>query len=345
MQNVFIEPKGQDDNLGDSVLRAALIDAVRGEGQRFHLHLEGQTSDYTTGFRLGPEDVVHSSRGQWLATSEASKRPVWLFNAGEWILQQPNTFPGRRRTEELNHVLKQGGSVIVSGLGVRDPFRAARVTIDPVLMRADVVSWRDEPTRHAVGFGKFAPDWAFWLGTPTSQWTPAPARPLLAVTLRFDRPWPADGWFTAVRELAARTSTQIVTVAQVGRDAPHAVRLAKALGAEYLAPPSMSHAPLDAYIREVYSRSLGVISDRAHGLIIGATEGAYPIGTAADPGKIRRMLDVAGLGTLTGEYPELSGLTAGLEEALPGLAPAIDTSRERLSDLADQIRAAIARVA
>ncbi|WP_022871989.1 hypothetical protein [Nesterenkonia alba] len=341
MRNVFIEPKGQDDNLGDSVLRAALIDAIRGEEYRFHLQLEGQTSDYKAGFRLGAEDVVYPTRGEWLAASKATERPVWIFNPGEWILQQPNTFPGRRRTAELNSVLDQGGVVIAAGLGVRSPFDAARVVIDPVLMRAQVVSWRDEATRQAAGFGDFAPDWAFVLGTPISEWTPVHARPLLAVTLRFDRPWPDEDWFYGIRELAARTSTRIVTVAQVSRDAPHAVRLAKQLGAEYLEPPSLSHATLEKYVRDVYSRSLAVISDRAHALIIGATEGAYPIGTAAQPEKVKRMLDVAGLGALTGEYSEFASRAEGLEEARLYLAPAVKASRESLNELARRVHAVI----
>jgi hypothetical protein len=34
-----------------------------------------------------------------------------------------------------------------------------------------------------------------------------------------------------------------------------------------------------------------VISDRTRGLIIGATEGAYPLGSAADPEKIHKAMD------------------------------------------------------
>lgn len=343
-QHVYVHLGGQDDNLGDSALRAAYFLAAQGEGRRFHVHLGTPTSDYVSGVPLAPKHIVYAGRAEWAAASRQSPRPVVMFNAGE-INPSPGVFPDRQTAIQLRDAMDRGGAVIVAGIGMKDPASAERVRFHSVLQDAAVVSWRDEPSRDAAGFGDVAPDWAYSLGTATSDWAPTGSRPLLAITLRFDRAWPEPAWFEAVRSLAARTSTRIVTLAQVARDAPRAVRLAAELGGEYLVPPSMSHADLDAYSRAIYGQSLAVISDRAHGLIIGATEGSFPIGSAADPQKIARLLAAAGLGDLTGRYDELADFAERLEARLSALAPSIETARSDLVELRARIQTAMRAVA
>lgn len=344
VQHVYVEPLGQDDNLGDSVLRAAYIDALRGRDRQLHLQVEGQSPDYLSGLPLRSDDVVYRDRREWLKSLRATARPVSVLNAGEWTMRPRGNFPAAQRVTELRSALRRGGTVIAAGLGVQDPAIAATVSYAPVLLEAGLISWRDAPSRDAAGFGGAAPDWAFSLGTPTEEWAPRGDRPLIAVTLRFDRPWPDDAWMRAVIDLARRTDTRIVTVAQVARDSPRAVHLAEALGGEYLVAASTSHDDLDAHVRAVYARSLAVVSDRAHGLIIGATEGAYPIGSAADPQKISRMLDMAQISAATGSYDALPELSAGLDDAIDGLAPGVEAARTALSELRTQIDSVLTSV-
>lgn len=344
MQDVFVNLGGQDDNLGDSVLRVAYYVAAKGEGRRFHVLLEGRTGDYVAGVPLDPSDVVYTSRTAWAKASGGANRPVHLFEAGE-INPRGKLYPGSGPAAMLRGAVERGGIVISAGMGLRDPSAVDPSRFDPVLRDAAVVSWRDPVSRDAAGFGGCAPDWAFSFGPATGDWAPARSRPLLAVTLRFDRAWPDEAWLAAVRALAAQTSTRIVTVAQVARDAPRAVRLAEALGGEYLVAPSTSHADLDAHVRAVFGQSLAVVSDRAHGLIIGATEGAYPIGSAADPQKISRLLAAAGLDALTGRYDQLAAAGPRLESELPTLAPSMDAARADVADLARRIQAAMSAAA
>ncbi|MDN4480429.1 hypothetical protein [Demequina muriae] len=342
-QDVFINLGGQDDNLGDSALRAAYYEAARGEGTRFHILLENRSSDYVTGLPLDPADLIYTKRSAWVAASDAASRPVQLFEAGE-INPRGRAFPVESVAAPLRRSVDSGGLVIVAGMGLKDPSTVDPACFDSVLRDAAVVSWRDAGSRDAAGFGDVAPDWAFALGAPTADWADRGGRPLLAVTLRFDRPWPDDAWLVAVRALATQTSTRIVTVAQVARDAPRAVRLAEALGGEYLVAASTRHSDLDAHVRDVYSRSLVVISDRAHGLIIGATEGAYPIGSAADPQKISRLLAAADLGSLVSSYDRMPDAAAELESKLPELGPAVDKARASVVELGQRIRSAMSAV-
>lgn len=340
LQDVFINLGGQDDNLGDSALRAAYFEAARGEGRRFHVLLERRSSDYVTGLPLTDEDVVYTSQAAWIAASLKSPRAVQLFEAGE-INPRGRTYPSAERADQLRRLIDAGGVLISAGMGLRSPEDTDASRFHPVLRDAALVSWRDPRSRDAAGFGGVAPDWAFALGTPTEQWVDQAARETLAITLRFDRDYPDGSWLESVRSLASHTGTRIVTVAQVARDAPRAVRLAEELGGEYLVAASTSHADLDAHVREVYGRSLAVISDRAHGLIIGATEGAFPIGSAANPEKLKRILATADLNALVGSYDELAGVGDRLESEMAGLRASVDGARADVSDLGARMRAAM----
>lgn len=345
MQDVFVQPSGQDDNLGDSALRVGLIRALRGEGRRLHLLLEGQSSDYLSAMPRDHSATLYDSRTPWLDASKKVRGAVYAFNAGEIDPNPELPYPNATRLAEAKGVLGRGGVVIAAGIGFKDTVSASRVAFDGALRDAAVVSWRDEPTRDAAGFGGVAPDWGFALGSDPSTWAAAGDRPLIAVTLRFDRPWPEDHWLSAVRSLADRTGSRIVTVAQVARDAPRAVRLAASLGGDYIVAPTTGHDDVDAYVRSVYGRSLAVVSDRAHALIIGATEGAYPVGSASDPQKIRRLLDVVGLAALTGDHNGLADRAEGLDVALPALADGVRSGRESLAALTTRIRSAMGSVA
>jgi hypothetical protein len=343
-QNVFAQLSGQDDNLGDSALRVAYLEALRGQGRHVHVYLVTPTTDYTAGFAAATDVTFYEQREHWMRAQNASARPVHAFNAGE-INPRPGVFPGPRRAAECARVLDAGGALIVAGIGIKSVENVGTFTFDPAFRDASVVSWRDQGSRDAVGFGDYAPDWAYSLGTPTTDWASSEERSLLAVTMRFDRAWPGDAWLAAVRAFAADTATRIVTVAQVARDAPRAVHLAEALGGDYLAPPSMRHDDLDAHVRAVYQRSLAVISDRAHGLIIGATEGAYPIGSGDDPQKIARLLSAVGLGGLVGRYDEFPEFAARFSAHVAGLGPGIHAARADLADLTARIRATMDAVA
>lgn len=340
-QVVHVDLGGQDDNVGDSVLRRAYLQALRGPNRRFHLVGGNQTSDYLAGLALTESDKWFVDRNQWAESAKAVARPVQAFNAGEINPRGLKPYPAESRQKELAATRDAGGIVIIAGIGLRDTRYSRDVKFAGPFREADIVSWRDRGSQAAAGFGESNPDWAFMLGARTSSWAPASARKLICITLRFDRPYPDATWLATVRYLAKQTSTQIITFAQVARDAPRAVRLAADLGAVYLPPSSFAHDELETHIRGLFQRSLAVISDRAHGLIIAATEGAYPIGSGANPHKITRLLDEVGLGALVGTYDDLPDFVEQFGDRLDGLAPAVDVARDRLTNLSQRIRSAL----
>lgn len=347
-QNVVVHLSGQDDNLGDSVLRDGLLRALQGKNRSFHIYVMDhrgfdQSSDYMTGLNLCPRSTVHKSRRLWLEAGSSRPNSVHVFNAGE-INPQRSHYPPDSRVRELARAKSQGAAVIIAGVGLKNPHEAANVKFAPEFKEADIMSWRDHGSCIAAGFGEVNPDWAYSLGTSTDAWKPAGQRRYLAVTLRFDRPYPGSAWIGEVKKIAAMTETKIVTIAQVSRDAPRAVQLASDLGGHYFGAPSFSHAQLDVHVRDVLSKSLAVISDRAHGLIIGATEGAYPIGSGSDPQKISRLLSTVGLGDLVGSYDKIENFGSSLSDHLSDLAPAIDSARQQLARLTVKMQALMGSV-
>lgn len=343
-QHVFAQLAGQDDNLGDSALRIAYLRALRGPGRHVHVFLGAPTTDYASVFDVGPDVTLYAERGAWAAAERAAVHPVHAFNAGE-TNPRGGVFPGPRRAAEMARVVAAGGVAIVAGIGLKSVDTISDVSFDPAFRGAAVVSWRDQGSRDAAGFGDFAPDWAYALGRSSDAWLPAASRDLLAVTMRFDRAWPGEGWIAAVRSFAADLGVRVVTLAQVARDAPRAVKLAAALGGEYAMPRSMLHSDLDEHTRSIYGRSVAVVSDRAHGLIIGASEGSYPMGSGSDPQKIARLLSAAGLGGLVGRYDEFGEFAERFPAHLPGLASAVDAARADIEDLTVRIRAVMAGIA
>lgn len=334
-----MHPSGQDDNLGDSALRAGLLGALRVPGAQLHVLLEGQSSDYLAGLPLIHTDRRYSTRNEWSARLRGCDRPVYVVNAGEVNPGAGTRFPRPDVAAEMRMVVAHGGSIVAAGLGLKDPAGAREVVFDEVLRRMDVLSWRDQVSADEVAIGEVAPDWGFRLGTASAAWRDTGARRLLAVTLRFDRPRPDGAWLGAVRAIAGELGTSIVTVAQVARDAPTAVWLAERLGGRYLQAPRTDHATLDRHVRAVYAESIAVISDRAHALILGATEGAVPVGSAQDPEKVRRILETAGLGELTGTHATFSERASadGIVRMRTRLPAALHEARVRLDDLEDRV--------
>jgi len=341
MQKVFVNPAGQDDNLGDSILRVGLLRALREPGTQLHVHLDGQSSDYLAGLPLLPSDKFYERRSDWVKASRQSQNSAIVVNAGEINPQASTGWPHPRRVAELRGVTARNGVVIAVGMGIKSPGSMSGVAISDVVREAAVVSWRDHESRDAAGFGDVAPDWAFSLGAPSESWRSLSDRNYLAVTLRYDRPWPSDSWFGHIRSFASERQLRVVTVAQVARDAPRAVKLALALGGEYLTPSSMSHDDLEAYVREIYANAVAVLSDRAHALIMGATEGAVPLGSAVDPQKISRLLRAAGVGSMTGHHDGLAGRLEAFDDVVNNVAPAIDRARGELDALTARVRSAI----
>lgn len=275
-RSVFVNPSGQRDNLGDSLLRRAYLRRLRSMGQ---LHvLIGSHDDYASGLGLEPHDVLYRSRRQWLtALAAAPRRSVFAFNAGEIVLDRRFLLTLVWAVPAMLRIMLGSGVAVAEGISVRDHRSRVLPLLRAFLRMFDRVIWRDPVSARSVGLGVVRPDWAFALGDETPR---NHSRPHVALTFRHDRPAPTPQQVAALDRALRQTGFTPVVVVQVRRDQPRASALAAELGCELVDwPASRDHAGQERVLRDVYSRSSFVVSDRIHALIVGITEGAAPIGT------------------------------------------------------------------
>ena len=349
VRDVLVSARGQTDNLGDSVLRRGLLDALRPLG-RLVVNVDGLPDGYVGALGLQAQDLLVRDRREWARRSAAGAwgGAVYGFNAGETYAT--GGYAGHLlKTAPLVTLSRlRGGAGLHVGLGIRAPHPFWGRVLNLGLLPCDVVAWRDADSRAWVGRGEVAPDWgyAFGSGDLTSARS-GDDRPVLAVSLRGDRPAPGRVWTDTVRALASDRSLDVVVAPQVGRDLPRARELATDLGGELVAWDGGDHAAAEKVVRDIYRRASFVVSDRLHALVLGHTEGALPLGLA--PGsadKLTRSLATVGA---TGVAFSTDGLAVAeavarvdaLDARRPELVDTVARARARLDGLRGRMRGSV----
>lgn len=315
MRPIFVIATGQDDNLGDSLLRRGYLRALRSAGT-LHIGLAGSSDDYIAGLGIEPTDVVHRTRRSWelglLRAISTRAKPILALNAGEARVTAGHEYVGRRMWLLARAVSLGGGAVVQAGLGVREG-AAARPSdrLRRFLAASDLVTWRDAESARAGGIGSVQPDWAFRLelGAPQAE------RDCVVVSMRGDRPLGSERWQSAVRRLADRHSLDVVVVSQVRRDEARARALVEAFGprAELDLWDHGDHDERLSQLVERYASARIVVSDRLHALALGALCGAVPLGLATGTAeKLRRTLAPAGLARWTFDPEHIDELDVDL---------------------------------
>lgn len=297
---VFASVLGQTDNVGDTVLRRGFLNAIRPAGD-LQVFVGTRDDAYLSALGLQDSDTLHRSSGRYrkeIASAILTGRSLYAFNAGELEVRASFARQYLRMAPLLLASRLRGGRVVHTGFGIRSasPWKYAML---PALGASNIVSWRDGYSRDSMGIGRVSPDWAFSLGSSNEFLLGAetdPNRTLLAVSVRYNGLRPDATWVASTRALADRLGLSIIVVAQILRDGPLAVELARELGGESLEWDGPDHARQEAKLREVYRRSRLLLTDRLHGAIMAVTEGAVPLGLAEDSlTKVVRSLDAAGI--------------------------------------------------
>ncbi|WP_146066159.1 polysaccharide pyruvyl transferase family protein [Cryobacterium sp. Y82] len=295
---IFASAMGQIDNVGDTVLRRAFLDALRGAGE-LQVFVGARSDFYLSGLGLHDEDRVYRTNAEWrreISRSTLREASVYAFNAGEMELQRAYALRYLRLAPHLALNRLRGGHAVHAGFGVRQK-TGWRIPVAATLRLCDLVAWRDAYSRGTMGLGRIAPDWAFATGAEDADLLASTAsRPLLAVSVRYNGRRPDDTWLAALRGLADTLELEIVTVSQIERDGPLAEELAVKLGGTALVWDGPDHLAQEQKLRAVYQRSLLVVSDRLHAVVIGLSEGALPLVIAdAAQSKAARTLDAVGI--------------------------------------------------
>ncbi|WP_158251169.1 polysaccharide pyruvyl transferase family protein [Cryobacterium sp. Y11] len=343
---IFASAMGQIDNVGDTVLRRAFLDALRGAGQ-LQVFVGSRADSYLSGLGLQGEDRVYRTSAEWrreISRSTLREASVYAFNAGEMELQRAYALRYLRIAPHLALNRLRGGHAVHAGFGVRQK-TGWRIPVAATLRLCDLVAWRDSYSRGAMGLGRIAPDWAFATGAADADLLASTAsRPLLAVSVRYNGQRPDSEWIRALRGLADTLGLEIVAVSQIERDGPLAEELARKLGGTALVWDGPNHAQQELKLREVYQRSLLVVTDRLHAAVIGLTEGALPLVIAEDiHSKAARTLDAVGIkgATIGWTLPDTAALERRARDVISRRDPIlrhVARARGALLELTDSIR-------
>ncbi|MCC4248607.1 MULTISPECIES: hypothetical protein [Microbacterium] len=345
----FIAAHGQADNLGDSVLRRAMLDAFLDPQLERHILVGPGVSDYAAGLGLRGADHVYTSRSAWqrAAVRAGLTAPIaFVTNAGEVQLNGRRTKIAFADIPTALLVRARGGVPVQTGMAFRVPHGSFPWQIAIVSRLSKVATWRDLPSRDYAGTGEVTPDWAFALKASGK----AAERDLLVVTMRGDRPEPTPAFLEAISLLSSRRGLRPVVINQVVRDRERSQMIADAVGAEFLSPWSGGpHNEFERVVRDIYARTEVVVSDRLHALVIGLTEGAAPVGATSGPSeKLDRTFAAAGIDDVSFDFRKLdadaivdrANVIADRRDALTGAAA---TARDRLEELGRRVRSALVR--
>ena len=329
--DLFVLGPGQDDNIGDVVLRREYLDRLRAMG-RLHIFVGLASADFVDGLRLSDSDVVYPSLRQWhtAAWRALVRGQIWFIDKPGELGIDRQTF--RRQLQLLPLVIGvrlRNGQVLRLGQAMRAVNPKYLRVLRPQFRLSTMVRWRDTTTTSAFGLGTIGPDWAFgW--NKTDQAALNVDRADIVVTYRGDREPPSQAILDSITTLARDGSRRVVVVTQVRRDAERSAYLASRLHAELVPwPAERSLADHEEALRDIYRNSALVVSDRLHALIVGMTEGAVPL-CITDRGepKVDRHLAAVGFNGSTVCVKDTSAtLVEVIEQQIGRRAEAIAATR------------------
>ncbi len=337
--SAFTSISAQADNLGDIAIRDTLCRWLAEVGSDVHVLATGMPADYVSAFDFGSNVVVHRSQLSWLRAyvgAIASGRAALVFAPGPQGLHRSSSEIARSVVNLVLTVMaSRSGGAFVIGRAFRGDDRWARRLARLTYGRARLVAVRDAQSARVLGLedAKVYPDLALSRGYGGAS--RATYRPLVAVSLRSDREWPFE-MVEAVHLWAKSQGLRLTFVTQVRRDEEGHVALSGRLPGSDVVSWTGSHAEQMARVKSVYGRARVVVSDRLHGLLFGAREGAVPVALVS-PG------DTKLLETLSSVYEEVAviGSAEGAAQALAEASKQEDLVREAVerAQLAlDQLR-------
>lgn len=296
---LFVLATGQDDNIGDVVLRREYFDRLRAIG-RMHLFVGSSSDDFVSALCLDEADEIYVSLRDWHSAAWRA-----LFRGSVWFVEKPGELqldkPTLRRQLKLLPLIVgtriRNGHVLRLGLAMRSVAPPHLGWIRLLFRLSTMICWRDTATAAAFGYGTVGPDWAFGWRRPAQDKTDL-GRADIAISFRADRNLPSDAILDTLIAFARDSGRRLVVVTQVRRDTARSSDLASRLGAELVAwPAGRTLEDHENSLREVYRRCALVVSDRLHALIMGMTEGAVPlcITDFGEP-KVERHFDAIGFG-------------------------------------------------
>lgn len=335
--NFFASGAGQEDNLGDSILRSEMLSALRSRGS-LHVLVKGLPDAYISGLQLQPEDTIYQSAIAWrlkALTSALKNRTVLAPYSGEFWPSKKNDTVLLLDSWIGKSCNRHGGGMLLSGFSLKNPNDRVSRLLKRALKASKWLFWRDIESQTITNLGSFAGDWA--LQKP-AEGHPSTTKSISVFSFRSDRLTADDT--SIISKLAKVCNSQNLRpffVSQATRDDAELARLAAETTGELSLMGNHNHAAYLNTVSAIYQQSLVTVSDRLHVLLFAALQGSVPV-LYERPGasnKIQRTLESANIPFLRISPAQITlerfnEVLAESREAQKPLLASLEEARSRL---------------
>jgi glycosyltransferase involved in cell wall biosynthesis len=345
-KSIFYWTSGQDDNLGDVVLRRRMLHDLQELGQ-VNVHVGRGSRSFIDGLKLTDAEVVYTDFVKFCLSSLRTAlkgRMLFAFNPGEVGISRKMAIMHAMLIPTLLLTRLTGGRAVRIGVGMSSArsYWGLPIRATTWLCRENI--WRDEESRDWAGRGRVGPDWAFGLdesrgGSASSH------RTLMAISYRGDHDALTDEFVEALSKSASAHGLEPVVVVQVRRDSEAMRALADRLGCRCVDwVDGDSHLEQEDKLLQIYRESKLVVSDRLHVLILGATAGCIVAGLMEHPdSKVGRHFQAAGFPRVSWDVSRwdsqsIAKTIDAVMEATLAQVHAVELARARVDMLSDVLR-------
>jgi hypothetical protein len=271
---VFYSVAAQEDNLGDVVIRVRMLEWIRGAADETVVYVGAMSDDYLAAFDFDDRVKIVHSKGRLMGEVARSLLEYRIFLV---LPPGPGFFGGMKNLIRSTGMILAtvactltGGGALQCGASFRSAGRFGRNIHRLRTRLLRICSLRDTrsfASSHAI----ITPDLAFAAWEPNYQ----SCRFRLTLSLRSDYPV-NEQLIRECKEIAEENQWQLTFVTQVQRDDEGHEKLASSFGAD-LVSWAGSHKKQLELVKQAYAESVGVLTDRLHGLIFASNSGALPL--------------------------------------------------------------------
>ncbi|WFR73546.1 hypothetical protein P9209_07875 [Prescottella defluvii] len=240
-RKVFFWCRGQDDNIGDVLLRRRMMRDLRQMGE-VHVLIGGASDSFVESMGFTRADVLYRNSRSWLTQLyrvALSEKMALAFNPGEVRVGPKSALSHSLLVPAQIMGKARGSKSIRAGIAVRGHHSIWSLPLRASDRLSEVVIRRNVEARERSPF-EYGPDWAFDEGGALPL--PDEKRDELLLTFRCDRPELPPESIAALRTVAEREHLDLVVFTQVRRDNQHGADLAGRLDCDYVPwPEEVTH--------------------------------------------------------------------------------------------------------
>ncbi|WP_455835208.1 hypothetical protein [Pseudarthrobacter siccitolerans] len=318
-KKTFVCLTGDYPNIGDALIRRRSLAWARQNEQKVNAFVGRAPDIWCKQIGLGSDDVVYRQEdvASWiLELVRAPRRSLLVLEPGEVDLRD-NQYKWEILVLLFTLIVRlKGGVVVRPPRALRNPGKVVKFIHALGVRLSQYSYWREASSLSLMKTGLLAPDIGF--SEPPYGVSPTANRKFLTISLRGAREIPSDSWFEAVRDVAKLKGLDIVVVSQVRQDEKRSSEIALRLNGQMHNFEDRDDFEHEEYLRNIYSLSELVVSDRLHVLILAALGGATPCEIVPNPsGKIARHFETVGLPEISFDCAQAD--TAEIHNFLTGI--------------------------